>query len=257
MIDTHRTPFLNCHIDNVDFDETVAVIREHVSDQIPGFMVSLNTDIAIRLEDDSAFRSAYGAADLALMDSEPLMRLARKNNIPVKEKLSGSDLMPRVCEVAAREGWSCYFLGGKEGVPETAAKNLQQRYPGLAVAGTYSPPFGFEKLPNGIEEVATRVRTVHPDILFICLGTPKSEKILHPHLADFNVPFTLSVGAAVDFASGNVNRAPLWMQNVGLEWLFRFMQEPRRLFKRYFIDSWRILSIYRRYKREQINANLA
>lgn len=257
MIDTHRTPFLNCYIDNLDFNEVVAVIREHVSNRAPGFMVSLNTDIAIRLEDDVAFRAAYAAADLALMDSEPLMRLAIKNGIPVKEKLSGSDLMPRICEVAALEGWKCYFLGGKEGVPEQAAQNLKQRFPNLVIGGTFSPPFGFEKTPNGIEDVAAKVREASPDILFICLGTPKSEKILHPHLADFNVPFTLSVGAAVDFASGNVSRAPVWMQNAGLEWLFRFLQEPRRLFKRYFIDSWRILGIYHRYKRSRVHAHLA
>lgn len=255
MTDTHRTPFLNCHIDNVNFTEAVDVIRDHVREHVPGFMVSLNTDIAIRLEDDTAFRMAYDAADLALMDSEPLMRLAMHNGIEVKEKLSGSDLMPRICEVAATEGWRCYFLGGREGVPQQAAANLKQSFPGLVIVGTFSPPFGFEKSAEGIADVAARVRASCPDILFICLGTPKSEKILHPHLSDFDVPFTLSVGAAIDFASGTVARAPVWMQKAGLEWLFRFSQEPRRLFKRYFIDSWKFLGIYRRYRRGLQDAN--
>lgn len=250
MIDTRRTPFLNCFIDNVSFDEAVEVIREHVRSRAPGFMVSVNTDIVIRLESDSKFRKAFNAASLVLMDSQPLMLVARLRGIHVREKLSGSDLMPRMCEVAAREQWKCYFLGGREGVPERAANNLKDRFPDLMVCGTLSPEFGFQTKPGGVEGVAAQVREADPDILFICLGTPKSEKILYEHLEEFGVPFTLSVGAAIDFCAGNVSRAPLWMQNAGLEWFYRFLQEPRRLFKRYFVDSWQFLAIACKYRGE-------
>lgn len=248
-IDTHRTRFLNCHFDNVSFAEAVDVVRSHVQSRVPGFMVSLNTDIAVRLEEDPDFVAAYNAADLALMDSMPLIRLAGLTGIKVKERLSGSDLMPRICEVAAREGWSCFFLGGKGDVPVIAARNLSHRFPGLTVCGTFSPEYGFEKTPSGIAEVVQTVRSANPDLLFICLGTPKSEKILYPHLQEFNVPFTFSVGAAIDFAAGTVKRAPLWVQRANLEWFYRFLQEPRRLFKRYFVDSWRIGAIYSKYRR--------
>lgn len=247
---TQRVPFLNCFIDNVSFDEAVEVVRAHVRSRVPGFMVSLNTDIAVRLEEDPAFVEAYEAASLALMDSTPLMWLAAHSGIQIRERLSGSDLMPRICEVAAREGWSCYFAGGREGVPQQAAANLQKRFPGLIVAGTLSPAFGFELTQEGIAEVAHEIRAAEPDLLFLCLGTPKTEKILYPHLQDFGVPFSFSVGAAIDFAAGTVRRAPAWMQRGGLEWFYRFCQEPKRLFKRYFVDSWHILAIYRRYRRE-------
>lgn len=189
------------------------------------------------------------------MDSQPLIWLARLSGIDVRERLTGSDLLPRLCEVAAREGWSCYIAGGKPGIPEQAARNLKEKYEGLRIAGTLSPRYGFELDPHGIADVASTIRNAQPDILFFCLGTPKTEKILYPHLEEFGASFTLSVGAAVDFAAGSVHRAPRVVQLLGLEWLFRFLQEPTRLFRRYFIDSWQLLDIYRRYRREMSHAH--
>lgn len=195
-----RVEFLNCHFDNVTFDEAMAVVCNHIESRKPGFMVSLNTDIAVRLDRDTAFRSAYDAADLALMDSQPLIRLCGIWNIDVKEKLSGSDLMPRVCELAAVRGYKCFILGGKEGVPDKACENLADRYPGLEISG-YSPEYGFERDDRKVSVVIARAREANPDIMFVCLGAPKSEKLLHAHLADFGVPFSFCVGAAVDFAA--------------------------------------------------------
>lgn len=249
-----RIRFLNCFYDDVDFDEVVNVIHDHIRTRKPGYMVSLNTDIAVRLEDDPAFVAAYEAADLALMDSQPLIWLARLSGLGTPKRLCGSDLMPRLCEVAAREGWSCFICGGREGVPEQAAQNLQDRFPGLRIAGTCSPAYGFEQSPEGIAEATHTVRDSNPDLMFFCLGAPKSEKLLHSHLEEFGVPFSLCVGAAVDFAAGNVHRAPTWVQRAGLEWLYRFFQEPTRLFHRYFIDSWRVWGIYIRYRREAAHA---
>lgn len=242
-----RVNFLNCHFDNIDFKSAISTVEEHIKTREPGFMVSLNTDIIVRIDLDSEFEIAYNAADLALMDSQPLIKLCQNKGIKVKEKLSGSDLMPRVCEFAAKRGHRCFILGGKEGVPDKACENLRVEYPGLLISG-YSPEFGFEKDEKKVTEVINIVHEASPDIMFICLGTPKSEKLLYPRLQEFGVPFTFSVGAAVDFAAGNVRRAPLWMQRAGLEWFYRFLQEPGRMFKRYFIDSWRILAIAKKCK---------
>ena len=157
--------------------------------------------------------------------------------------------MPRVCAEAAGRGWSVLFVGGAPGIPDRAAENLAAANPGLRVAGAVSPEYGFERDPEKLSRVASQVRSSGADVMFLCLGAPKSEKILHGHLGDFGIPFSLCVGAAVDFAAGNVKRAPSWMQRAGLEWLYRFSREPRRLFRRYFIDSWRFVSIARRYGR--------
>lgn len=243
----YRVPFLNTAFDNVDIEQVREVVAEHVRTREPGYMVSLNTDIDIALEHDPEFKSAHRDATLVLMDSQPLFELAGRQGVPVKEKIAGSDLMGPVCEWAAQEGWSIYIFGGMPGVPEQAAENLRQRYPGLKVAGTQSPEYGFEKHADTLVGALKPVTEASPDILFVCLGAPKSEKLVHAHLTELSVPFTFIVGAAVDFAAGNVKRAPKWMSDYGLEWLYRFSQEPRRLFKRYFVDSWQVLDIIRRY----------
>lgn len=222
----------------------LAILDESISKREPGYMVSLNVDYSIRIDRDSSFAQAYRDARLALMDSQPLFNLAKRKGIAVKEKLSGSDLMPLVCEHAAAKGYSCYFLGGMPGVPEAAAANLAEAYPGLKVAGAFSPDYGFEKDIDKLADAIARVSIAKPDILFMCLGMPKSELLLHSYLDEMGASFAFSVGAAIDFAAGSSERAPKWMQNHSLEWLYRFSREPKRLFRRYFIESWRFLKIY-------------
>lgn len=247
---SERIQFLNCFFDNVTLADVMKVLDEHVASRKPGFMCSINSDIVVRLDRDEQFRVAYSAADLALMDSEPLRKILVKQGIEVKEKLSGSDLMPKVCKHAAEKGHTCFILGGAEGIPDKAAANLKTKFPGLKISG-YSPEYGFDKDGAKIQHVVSVVTNAHPDILFVCLGTPKSEKLIYQHLTEFNVPFSFCVGAAVDFEAGNVKRAPVWMQKAGLEWFYRFLQEPKRMFRRYFIDSWSLISIARRSKKSQ------
>lgn len=242
-----RVPFLNTAFDNVDMGQVREVIAHHVRTGEPGYMVSLNLDIDIALDSDKEFRRAHEDASLVLMDSQPLFSLAARQGIPVKEKIAGSDLMSPACGWAAEEGWGVYILGGKPGVPEKAAVNLEACHPGLRVVGALSPEYGFEKDPEKLATVLATVAAADPDLLFVCLGAPKSEKLVHSHLGELGAAFSLCVGAAVDFAAGNVKRAPRWMSDHGLEWLYRFSQEPKRLFKRYFVDSWKFLGIVRRY----------
>jgi len=243
-----RVPFLNTFFDNVMLDDALQVIRQHVESRNTGFMASINTAIMVTLEKDDDFREVFKGASLVLMDSQPLIWVANHMGIQVKQKLSGSDIIYPVCEFAARQGYSCYFLGGVPGVADAAAKNLQSKYSGLKVAGTYSPDYGFEKDETQLEQLKSALKSVHPDIVFVCLGTPKSEKLISHELMDCDVPFFLSIGAAIDFAAGNMRRAPVWISEHGLEWFYRFLHEPKRLFRRYFIESWQLLGIYFRYK---------
>lgn len=245
----HRVRFLNSHIDNVSRTEALSTIKECLDGSIPGYMVSFNTDICVKLEHDEEFRKAHEDATLVLMDSQPLTNLARRWGIPIKEKLAGSDLMPIVCEWAASEGFTCYILGGMPGVPEQAASNLALRFPGLNIAGTLSPALDFEKSASALESTIAEVARAQPDILFVCFGAPKSEIFMHRNLDALHAGFCLAVGAAVDFEAGNMRRAPLWMRRIGMEWFYRFLQEPRRLFKRYFVDSWTLLHIIRKHGR--------
>lgn len=250
-ITRHR--FLNGYVDNASLEEVREVIRSHVANRNPAYMASLNLDICVQLDKDADFPPAFARATLILMDSQPLLKIARSHGINIKEKISGSDLIAPVCNWAAEEGWSCFFLGGAPGVPDAAARNMKAKFPTLRIAGTLSPDVGFDNNPEMTASVISAVRSSAPDILFFCCGTPKSEKFIAAHLDEMDAPFTFSVGAAIDFAAGNAKRAPRWMQQSGLEWLYRFIKEPSRLFKRYFIDSWHILSILKRYGVSGVN----
>lgn len=244
---TDRVPFLGTAFDNVTFNDVCRVVDEHVTGRWPGYMMSLNLDILIRADKDVTFAAALKDADLVLMDSAPLIKVAAKRGIVCKEKLSGSDLMPRICEHAADRGYKCAIVGGMPGVPEKAAKELAKRCSGLAFTGVLSPDYGFEKDAEKLSKTLKQIADFNADIVFLCLGEPKSGLLVHGHLAEMGYPFIFNVGAAVDFAAGNVERAPKWMQDHSLEWLYRFGQEPKRLFKRYFVDSWHFLTILRKY----------
>lgn len=247
-----RVGFLGVGFDNVGLEDVLSTLRAHVESCEPGYMMSLNLDILNRADQDAGFRRALMGATLVLMDSTPLIKVASRMGIRVREKLSGSDLMPLVCEYASGMGYSCYILGGMPGVPEKAAENLCGRYPELKIAGTLSPEYGFERETETLSAVVKEVREAHPDVLFVCLGDPKGGMFISRNLNELGASFTFDVGAAVDFAAGSVPRAPEWMQRAGLEWFYRFLREPKRMFKRYFVDSWHFLSIWRKYGKASV-----
>lgn len=245
--DAKKTAFLNAFYSDVSEKEFLDEVEKLISRGRRGaYMVSLNVDQVVKVDRNPSFANAFNSANYSLMDGVPLIKYARHKGLHVSEKISGSDLIFSLCEQAAERGWSCYFLGGREGVPEKAAENLAQRYLGLNIAGAYSPPFGFEKNPVLLNEVIHRVSEAAPDICFICLGEPKQTLLAYEHGDEMGYCIGLCLGAAVDFAAGSVKRAPKWIQNAGLEWFYRFLKEPKRLFKRYFVDSWRLLSVIRR-----------
>lgn len=241
--------FLNMEIDNLFFDEVLERIQELAEAGQGGYVVTPNVDHVVRLEQDEKFREAYRYASLVLTDGQPLIWISKLLGCPIKEKVSGSDLFPRLCSLAARQKYRMYFLGAAEGVAQLAAENLEKNYPGLIVAGTYSPPYGFEKDPEQVGRIWDRIREVSPDLLIVGLGTPKQEIFLWENRDRLGSMLAFGLGASLDFAAGKVRRAPLWMQKCGLEWFYRLCCEPRRLFKRYLIDDMRILSIVWKYRK--------
>jgi len=228
-------------ISSVTFEDACAVIDERISRRVPGFIVTPNVDHICRLRKDAALRAAYREAFLVLPDGMPILWAARLAGTPLREKLSGSDLVPRLSEHAMRRGYSVYFLGAQPGVAALAANRLQERYPGLRVAGTWSPPRNFGGDPEANAEAVARLREAKPDICFVALGSPKQEIWIHRHCATAEVPVLVGVGAAFDFIAGRRKRAPVWMQRSGLEWVWRLCHEPRRLGRRYLIEDSRFV----------------
>ena len=243
-----RIKFMNTDIDNLTMVETLNEIDKLIQKKNCSYVVTPNVDHIVRLEKDEELQKVYKNASLILTDGKPLIWISKWYKTPIKEKISGSDLFPRVCQLAANKNYTMYLLGAAEGVADTAARNLMKKYPGLNIVGTYSPPFGFEKNEQEMNKIKTQIQDVHPDILIVGLGCPKQEKFMYYHCKELGVPISFGLGASIDFEAGNIKRAPKWMSNHGLEWLYRFSKEPKRLFKRYFVDDLKIISVARKYR---------
>lgn len=243
-----RIKFMNTCIDNLTMSETLNEIDKLIQKKKCSYVVTPNVDHIVRLEKDEELQKVYKNASLILTDGKPLIWISKWYKTPIKEKISGSDLFPRVCQLAANKNYTIYLLGAAEGVADTAARNLMKKYPGLNIVGTYSPPFGFEKNKQEMNKIKTQIQDVHPDILIVGLGCPKQEKFMYYHCKELGVPISFGLGASIDFEAGNIKRAPKWMSNHGLEWLYRFSKEPKRLFKRYFVDDLKIIQVARKYR---------
>jgi N-acetylglucosaminyldiphosphoundecaprenol N-acetyl-beta-D-mannosaminyltransferase len=182
------------------------------------------------------FRQAVADADLVVADGMPVIWLGRWRGHSLSRRVYGPELMLRFCKEATLAGCRHYLLGGAPGVPEQLAVSLDRSCPGIAIVGMHSPPFR----PATPEEDAAIIETINraaPDVLWVGLGTPKQEMWMHQHQDKLRVPVMVGVGAAFDFLSSRKRQAPLWMRERGLEWLFRLMQEPRRLWKRYLVGG--------------------
>lgn len=245
-----RVPFGRIHVDNVSFDGAIESIVALCREGNGGTVLTPNVDHVVMAETDDALKAAYDGASLSLADGKPLIWLANAMNRPLPGKVSGSDLMRPLVRRAAVEGLSCFFFGGMEGIAQRAADILQRENPALKVAGTYCPPFGFEKDAKKDAEAVDVVVQAKPDLLFIALGAPKQELWMHKHRAALAPAVGLGIGASLDFIAGTVKRAPPWMSNAGLEWAYRLGQEPKRMFDRYIVRDSAFVGIAMRTLRD-------
>lgn len=243
-----RMKFMNTEIDNLTMQETLQAINQLIQESKSAYVVTPNVDHIVQLETNRELQEVYKNASLILTDGKPLLWIAKWYGTPIKEKISGSDLFPLLCNMAAAKGYKMFFLGAAEGVAKKAAENLAVKYKGLQVVGTYSPPFGFENNKNEMDKIKNMIKASKPDILIVGLGCPKQEKFMYNHCKELGVPISLGLGASFDFEAGNIKRAPRWMANHGLEWLFRITQDPRRMAKRYLVNDRKILGLAIKYR---------
>ena len=242
-----RVPFMNTQIDNYTMEEAIDAIDRLICQDKNGYVVTPNIDHIVKLESDQLLQKVYADADIILTDGKPMIWMSRLYGTPIKEKVSGSDLFPNICRLAARKGYRVFLLGAAEGVAAKAALNLQNKFPGLIIAGTYSPPFGFEKDAEEIEHIIRIVTEASPHILIVGLGCPKQENFIYKYRDRLHVPVSLGLGASIDFEAGILKRAPKFMADHGFEWLYRVVQDPKRMAKRYFVDDLKILRLFFKY----------
>ena len=243
-----RVSFFGISIDNLSMQEAIFEIEKLIRQKKTSVVVTPNVQHINIIQKDEEFKKIYQEASLVLSDSIPLIWASKIIGLPIKERVAGSDLFPAFCQVASKKNYKIFLLGAELGIAKKVATILKQRNPGLAIVGTYSPPFGFEHNQTENEKIIKRINESHPDVLFLGLGTPKQEKWCYAHKNQISVPVIICVGASFDFIAGKSRRAPLWMQRCGLEWLHRFSKEPRRLWKRYVFGNsifiWLVIKEY-------------
>lgn len=245
-----KQPLLNTNVNNVSMDETIAEIERLIAEKKRSYIVAINVDVVMKMEQDGYLRKITNEADMVLVDGKPLIWISKIHKHPVKAKISGSDLVPLLCKVSAKKGYKLFIIGGKDGIAELAKKRLKKQYPDIKIVGTYAPPFGFEKYQAELDKINDMISVAAPDLLITCFGCPKQEKFIYENYQKYCPTVSVCAGATVDFLAGNVKRAPQWMSDYGLEWLYRFTQEPKRLFKRYFVDDVKILGLVWKYRKD-------
>jgi N-acetylglucosaminyldiphosphoundecaprenol N-acetyl-beta-D-mannosaminyltransferase len=224
------------YVDNVDLRTAIARIRSFVQSGQPHQIVTVNLDFVSIASRNDVFRATINSADLAVADGMPLVWLARLKDRPLAERVAGVELVTESCRLAAELGASVFLLGAAEGVADTAARRLEDMHPGLRIAGTYSPPVG-PMCPEENERMVRMIQSAAPDFLFVALGAPRQDLWIQEHQPRLGVPVAMGVGCVLDLLAGSRRRAPLWMQRTGLEWAFRLVQEPQRLWRRYLLND--------------------
>lgn len=203
------------------------------------YVVTPNVDHLVLLQRNHAFQDAYRDAAMVVADGLPLVQASRWLGKPLPERVAGSDLVPAVFSQATQERpLRTFLLGAAPGVAERAARNIQLRWPHVQVVDTFSPPLGFEQDEEENGQILTRIEAVKPDLLVIGLGAPKQELWIHRHADQVSASVAVCAGATIDFLAGEKQRAPRWVQRIGLEWCHRMLCDPRRLVKRYAVDAW-------------------
>lgn len=203
-----------------------------------GLIVTPNVDIVRRVQRERECAEILERASLVVADGMPLIWASRLAGTPLPERVAGSSLVESLCGLAGRQGRSVYIVGGgAEGTADRAVHCLAGRYPGLRVAGTIAPPYGFDTDPEQLAQVVDRVVASGADLVLVGLGFPKQERLAEKLSTAMPSSWFLGCGAGVAMAAGETRRPPRWAQRLGAEWLARLIQEPRRLARRYLIDD--------------------
>ena len=237
-----RIQMMGCAVDNLDMEESLAVVEGFIRSGRPHQHVVVNVDKIVKASRDPGLRRIINDCDLINADGMPVVWASRLLGKPLKERVTGVDLFEALMARAAQKGWRVFLLGAREEVVSGVARLYPARYPGLTIAGYRN---GYWSKAEE-EAVVAQISAARPDILFVAISSPTKEAFLARYQAAMKVPFAMGVGGTFDVAVGHVKRAPVWMQKAGLEWFYRFLQEPRRMFRRYFIEDMAFVALFAR-----------
>lgn len=237
---------LNVPIDDLNMEEALDRIESFIEigrkigkvHQI----ATINADFVAKALHDPELHYLLQESDMATADGMPLVWGARLLGVPLEDRVTGADMVPALAERAAKKGYSLYLLGAAPGVAARAGEIMQERNPGLKIAGVCSPPYG--SILEMDRAILDDIKAAKPDVLLVALGNPKQEKWIGMYGRELGVPVMIGIGGTLDFIAGETKRAPEWMQQAGLEWVYRLVQEPKRLWKRYVVDLFSFSSFF-------------
>jgi N-acetylglucosaminyldiphosphoundecaprenol N-acetyl-beta-D-mannosaminyltransferase len=237
---------LGVRVHVVTMAQTLAWVEAAVAARTPRQICTANPEFVMAAQRDREFLDLLNRADLVIPDGVGLLWAARQQGAPIPERVAGSDLIYRLAELGARHGWRLYFLGAAEGVARRAAEALQTRYPGFVLAGTYAG----SPRPEDNAALVARVKAAQPDVLMVAYGAPAQDKWIVRNLNELGVPVSMGVGGSFDFVAGIVPRAPLWVQRLNLEWLYRLWKQPRRIGRIFTaVVGFSLTFLWRRWRR--------
>lgn len=222
-----KIPILDVHVHRVTMEETLCLIDHFVREGGTHHVVTLDSAMCVMARQDDQLRAIIQGADLVTPDSAGVLWASRRCGSPLPQRVAGIEIVERLCALSAERGYRLFFLGAAPGVAQTAAEKMRLRYPGCCIVGTHDGFFSPVEEPAIIE----RINQSRPDVLCVALGIPKQEKWIARNRARLNASVCIGIGGTLDVLSGRVKRAPHWMQRLNLEWLYRFLSNPRKIRK--------------------------
>lgn len=237
MRNYHRYRILNTFVNAVSMDETISIVEDIIKKKVPTQHVVINANKINLMESDRVLRDIVNSCPLINADGKSILWAAKMLNIPLKERVTGIDLFLKLVQVANKKGYKIYLFGAKQEVVERVKDIFEKQYPNLIVAGYRNGFFSEADEPEIVLDMANS----GADMAFIGFSSPKKEYWVNKYIDQLNIPFVMGVGGSFDVVAGVTKRAPLWMQKCGLEWFYRFIQEPRRLWKRYIIGNMKFI----------------
>lgn len=241
---SNRRAILNTYVNDLTMDETVAEVERIVEAGEPTQHVVINASKVNLMEADPELREIVNACPLINADGASIVWAARMLGVPLRERVTGIDLFLRLVELAPEKGWGVYLFGAREEVVQRVRSIFEEKYPGIRIVGCRNGYFTEDDGPAIVADMAAS----GADLMFVAFSSPKKERWVHKYLDCIGIPFVMGVGGSFDVVAGVTARAPAWMQRCGLEWFYRFIQEPGRLWRRYVVGNSRFVALVLRYR---------
>ena len=239
-----RFKIMNTYVNAISMEETISEIEKIIEKKKPTQHVVINASKVNLMEKDPKLRKIVNSCPLINADGASIVWAAKRLGIPLKERVTGCDLFQKLVVVAEKKGYKIYLFGAKEEVVKKVKAIFEEKYPDIQIVGYRNGYFTEADEPEIVKDMAES----GADMMFVAFSSPKKEYWVNKYIKQLNIPFVMGVGGSFDIVAGVTERAPKWWQDHGLEWLYRFIQEPRRMWKRYIIGNAKYVALVYKYK---------